>query len=281
MIPNSYKNILVPVDFSGCSENAVIYAAEMAKLLYAKVHLYHAYHVPFYTEYYGESIKDVEEEARNNARSQMKKVEVLFELHYPNVKWESHISLDFFMDELGQIIESRKIDLIIIGTKGASGLNEYLVGSNAAKIVESVKCPVLVVPQKAIFKRPGKVLFATDFQLDNIDSIKDLTKLMGVFKPKIIVAHVSITPYALDDQIMKWYSGVILDKITYPEFEFVDLLKKKNNLTELNDYIQKNSIDVVAMSKRNKTFVKRIFTGSLTKKMTYHTDIPLLVYHSE
>lgn len=275
-----YKNILVPVDFSGCSENAVLYAAEMAKSLHAKIHLYHAYHIPFYIEYYGDSIKDTEENARNSAREQMRKIEALLELHHPNVKWESHLNFKFFMDDLEQMLESNKIDLIIMGTTGASGLNEYLVGSNAARVVESVKCPVLVVPQKAAFKRPEKVLFATDFRLDNVDSIKDLIRLMGVFKPKIIVAHVSITDFNLDEQIMKWFGGIIKDQIDYPEFEFVDLVKVKDNLTELNNYVHNYNIDVVAMSTRNKNFLKKLFTGSLTRKMAYHTDIPLLAYHS-
>lgn len=276
-----YKKILVPVDFSACSENAVHYACEMALSLNATLYVYHAYHVPLIMDYYPEDVKDLAGKVKEEAEEQMQKVRSFIHRKYATLKTVVRIEHDLLIDGLTELVQKEKIDLIITGTKGASGMSEYLLGSNTARIIETIHCTVLAVPKNAIFKAPQKVLFATDFQFEDVKSITKMIELVGSFEPEIMIAHASTSPFTHDEMLMEWLSETLEERITYPKINYQNILKVKDNFSALNDYITSHAIDLVVMSTRNKNFMKKFFTGSLTKKMAYHTEIPLLAFHNE
>lgn len=276
-----YKNILVPVDFSACSENAVLYAAEMARTLNSTLHVYHAYHVPLILDYYPEDVKTLAKKLKEEADEQMEKVKSFIHRKYGKLRTEFIVEQNLLIEGVKSIVEKNKIDLIIIGTKGASGMSEYLIGSNTARMIESINCTTLAIPENAVFKAPKKILFATDFQFEDIKSIKKMVELISTFESEIKIAHISTTPFTRDETLMEWFSEVLEQRIPYPKISYQNILKVKDNFSELNDYINNHKIDLVAMSTRNKNFIKRLFTGSLTKKMAYHTEIPLLAFHIE
>jgi nucleotide-binding universal stress UspA family protein len=277
----TYKNILVPVDFSPCSENAILYAAEMASLLGAKLYIYHVYHVPLVLDYYPEEVKAVSDSMKAEADEHMEKIKAFIHHKYKNLVTEYRMEMDLLMSGIKNSVEKDKIDLVIMGTKGASGISEFLIGSNTARAIESINVTVLAIPQNAVFKEPQKVLFATDFQFEDIDSIKKMVELVGMFKPRIEIAHISTTPFTYDENIMEWFMEVLEQRVPYPNMNYHNILKIKDNYSVLNDYITDQKIDMVVMSTHNKNFIKKLFTGSLTKKMVYHTEIPLLAFHHE
>lgn len=278
----AFKNILVPTDFSNCATNALHYAADLALTLKAKIHLYHTYHLPILIRSYAAGLIDLNQELKEESEARLKKALDAFKVKYPTVDVQGETEYGLLMDQVPSAIKRYESDLIVMGTKGASGLDEYLVGSNAAYLIEATKLPVLVIPEQATFTSPKKIAFTTDFQFGDVESLKKLAELMGAFKPEITVVHLSthpITRLTKDAELMDWFKEMVEEHVAYPNISFQNKIRNTDNLTDIDKFITDNQMDMVAMSTRQKSFLKKLFTGSLTRKMAYHTHLPLLAFH--
>ena len=82
----------------------------------------------------------------------------------PRHSFETISSFNLLADEVKDVVDSYRIDLIVTGTKGASGMDEVFMGSNTVRIIKSTKkCPILAIPQHFDYQTPSEVAFATDF----------------------------------------------------------------------------------------------------------------------
>ncbi|HSZ25863.1 MAG TPA: universal stress protein [Cytophagaceae bacterium] len=280
---NSFKNknILVPTDYSPCAMNALIYAAEFAQNIESKLVVFNSYQLPIEDTYFGGKSIDIIQELREESKVEMEKVIQLLNKKYPKVKKEEYVEYGSFGEVVEPFMKEKNIDMVILGTKGASNIEEYLIGTNAATMVENASCPVLVVPEKAVSRKIEKVLFITDFQSDNIPTLERLIELVLPFEAEIIVLHISYlrqTKFNQDDGVMEWFKNNIKKHIDYPRITYINEVRNKDNFNSINNFISENHIDLFSMCTRDKSFLKKIFTGNMSKKMIYHTDIPLLAF---
>jgi nucleotide-binding universal stress UspA family protein len=276
-----FKNILIPTDFSLAAENAVTHGLALASKTKANVFFLHAYHFPILRGINGENIyldEQSNQEALKAANKQLletqKKAVVLHpELHIENINEQGFLS-----DVITSVCNQRHIDLIVMGTKGASGLDEYLIGSNTAIVLDSVSCPVLIVPKNANFKPYKKILFATDFQFDDVGALFKLIPIAELFGASLEVLHISHNAKE-DADLMDWFQQICEERSPNKTLLFSNIVRNESTLKALNKLIQAKEIDLVAMTSTNKGFLKRLFTGSMTEKMAYHSEIPFLAFH--
>jgi nucleotide-binding universal stress UspA family protein len=177
------QNILVPFDFSNESNAALRAAAEIASKLNSKIFLLNVYEAPEETN----DMYSFSEEALMNykklidevkSQHEIKLNEIIEKSTFLNSEIEPVAKRGFVHKEIIEAVEELKIDLIVMGAKGTSSLEEYFIGTNVEKIIHNVDCPVLVIPHVQKHFTLEHLVFASGFNEDEVrefEFFKDLS----------------------------------------------------------------------------------------------------------
>ncbi|UWX54410.1 universal stress protein [Maribacter litopenaei] len=162
--------ILLPTDFSDNSFKAITYALSLYKNVSCTFYILNTYMPPVYhTEYIlgspgqiglGDMIKEESEKSLKELKTKLED-----EFKNPLHTFITHSAFNMLTNEIVQITEAEKIDLVIMGTKGATGAQEILLGTNTVHVLKNSKCPVLAIPQGFDFEKPKVILFPSDFEV--------------------------------------------------------------------------------------------------------------------
>lgn len=272
--------ILVPTDFSKNADNALKYAINLAKKKKAKIILLHSFQSTYVTpevpaEYVLEQLEAEEEASIKQLKAIAEKVTKAGKIKCSYISKQG-----FAVDVIIDTVKNKKIDLVVMGTKGAGGLKETFIGSNTAVVIEKSPVPVIAVPEKASFENIKNILYATDYRITDVFALKNLAKIAKMFNAKIEVVHISDGEYVkqgeqelLNEFIKKTGSKIKYKKVTY------HLLYGGSVEKKLQEYVKKRSINLLAMSTHPRNFIDKLFGKSVTKKMVYHTNVPLMAFH--
>jgi nucleotide-binding universal stress UspA family protein len=167
-----------------------------------------------------------------------------------------------------------------MGTHGASGIGEFLIGSNAASVMENSTIPVMAIPDKAKFNGMKTIVFAADYGNHNFNHMHFLIDFAKCFDAEIIMLH--ITSGKIEDNFEDLEIGRFKERIIkesgYKNISY-RLLEDKDVFHGMNLYLDQFPPDLLAMSMHDRTLAQRIFGRSLTKRMAYHSHVPVLALH--
>ncbi len=274
------KNIIVPTDFSENANNALIYALSIARKTGAKVILFNAYHLPASNS---TTLRDISPILKQDAEQDLARLanQIKSNPQFSNVIYKTIARKGHLVNELNTVARETHADLIVMGTKGASGISELLIGTNTASVIADTKCPVMAVPASAVYKDISHILYATDYNEVDFDSIGKLTELARVFNASILLLHVADDSQTLvnEKNLIDKFTQKVKQKIAYPHISY-RLVESTDILDGLDSTIESMNIDLVAMTTRKRGFFERFFSNSITKTMAYHTHIPLLAFHA-
>jgi nucleotide-binding universal stress UspA family protein len=275
------KKILIPTDFSDNAHNALKYAASIAEKIKSQVIIFNFFRIPIVSGDVPIDPSLIEELENESIESlQQLKKDVLEKHPDLDIKCISSSGLDNEVNEICETSDSNGIDLVVMGTKGASGITKAVIGSNTAHVIDDSHCPVLAIPEFATFKGIKKIIYATDFNSSDYKSIRFLKEMASDFDAEIIVVHIAAENHSLSheanqldqfkQELGKYTS---LDKITFEVIGGEDIAERLNKL------IDETGADIISMSTRKRNLYQRLFDRSMTKKMAYHTHVPLLAFH--
>jgi len=274
------KTILVPTNFSDNSRNALNYAIKVAELMDMKIILMNAYIFPIYTTEVPmpvnsyEELKVISEEGLERLRDEFQK------------KTKTKIKMEFInrsgdcVEEIINAANENNVRLIIMGTKGGSKMRDIFIGNTTASVIGQTSCPVLVIPEKTVFKDIKHILFATNYEEDDYNSINELVDFASLFDSEIIITHIADEESFCEKSMMESFENKIRKQVVYDKISF-QLLEGKNISNTLNEMMDVYKIDLLALSTKERKFFEQLFHASLTKKMAYHTKIPLLAFHTK
>lgn len=276
------KTILVPIDFSANSKKALDYAALLAQKLDMRIILLHAYH-PSKAEKITDSYKLWTEKTLLGTPE---------ELEYELSVWchsiksmengpdcsSIFIKCDL-LDEISYMVESHAADLVVMGTKGASGLKEVLIGSNTARVMEIVSCPVIAVPESYVYTDIKKIVFATDYHEKDIACIRFLLALSKKFNAELTIVHMSdgeLNP-AYEIDLLKYFKAEAEKAIGNEKINFYTFQAEDVSLS-LNEFVIKEKTDLFALSMNENMAKGSIFNRGLSWKFAHHIQIPFLAF---
>jgi nucleotide-binding universal stress UspA family protein len=276
------KKILVPTDFSANAMKAVLYAAEIAKKSGATVYLMHVIepvtdriHQPYALH------ERLENEIANNRLNELDTLQKSITISYPGVKTETEIAKGMVTNSIADFAGNTQIDLIVMGTKGATGLKEIFMGSIAAGTIGRTKIPVLAIPDEYEMEEPDGILFATNHFEENKALLNKIVDVAKLFSATIHIAAfidtdtADATDYLYNKRQLNHYLDFL--KKAYPDVAFKGELLEGSVFEEtIEVYDSKNEVDIIAMITYPKSFWERFIKKSMTKKMAFHTKIPLL-----
>lgn len=274
------KKILVPTDFSSATDNAIKYAAMLSKESGATIVLLHVNELPaFMTNEQAMVVdyKGLENEIRTKLEEQKQELKSVYGIQ----QVVTHTSIGIAIPEVKEEIEKERPDIVVMGTKGAHGWKELLIGTQTTRLIEKSGCPLIVVPEKSNFHIPSKIAFATNFNDHELQALFLLVELMKSYHPEIMVLHVAEShDEKLEEKMMKWFSTQVESTIPYDKFSFHELHGPSVELA-LQEFVKSNAIDLLATAKRKRNFFDIFTTRSLTKELAYHGETPLMVFHVE
>lgn len=274
------KRILFPTDFSETAKNAFIYALKFADAINAEITVLHVYDLPI-TDMppMPETAQEVFDIVELNQFESFK--EELQELHTVADKLNvGHIPIKSVLEygdlvyNINKICETEDVEMIIMGTKGAGGLKETFLGSTTGSVISNVKIPVLGVPEKAEFSGIKNIAFTTQYQDKDNDALTKTLALGNLFGARVQCLYIknSDDPDDIDERINEW-------KIYYRD-ENIDLFNINGQDIEQSiiDFVENQNTNLLVMRTHKRGFFESLFHSSLTKKMAYHTKIPLLIF---
>jgi nucleotide-binding universal stress UspA family protein len=272
------KTILIPTDFSDSSMNAACYAISLAKQLNSKVILLHIFHIPVVPSEAPVIIVSYEELEKDNMLLMKNfETELRAKTNYEK-EIVSIVKPGFVTDELKDVVTEEQVDLIVMGIKGTNKLNEIVIGSNTTSTIKNVDCPTLVIPTDVAFKPVKNIAFACDMdKIEESRALNQIKSLVSVFNSKLMI--INVVEHSEKPTFEKALSGVKLENV----FESIDhtlhFPEDDDLVFAINDFIDKHAIDLLIMMPRKHSFFGNLFHKSNTKKMAFHTHIPLLAIH--
>ena len=144
-----FETLLVPVDFSAHSDKALAYAIGLAKTFGSKVHLIHAYHLPIQIASPDQVVipQDFWSAVRDSAARKLEKT--VQKVKDAGVDAETHLAEVPPVQAINQTAEKIGADLIVMGTRGLTGLKHVLLGSVAERTIRTAPCPVMTVKDES------------------------------------------------------------------------------------------------------------------------------------
>jgi nucleotide-binding universal stress UspA family protein len=267
------NTILVPVDFSPASRNASIYAAELAKLFNSRLLLFHAYMLPTPISEVPYAMVTVDNLQKENEDLIRKEATWLHEQYGREVEWLVRIGIA--SDEIKNLNKEREIGLIVMGMKGAGGLDK-IIGSTTTNVARKVTTPVLVIPHDTAYTPIKHITYASDFSYkSSVQLFNPLLELSQAFQAKIHILYVRQNHGGKSEQEL---TGKRSNEIIFEGVEHEYAIIEEPSVNQgINRYLQQQKSELLAMVAHKHTFLERLFSKNHTTAMAYETHVPLLI----
>jgi nucleotide-binding universal stress UspA family protein len=273
------KKLLVPTDFSDTSKNAARFAVQMAAdIQNAKIILIHVSDkITGGSD--GSPLTEDDDDRRiilTQALSQLRD-ELLAVAQAPiEFVTEKGSSL---VETLSRYVRHQAIDMVIMGITGATRLEQILMGSNTLEMAKESVCPVLIIPPDAKYRKIKNVVLASDFkEVDTTIPIAPLKATLDLFKPALHIVNVDSEHYVeLTDEFKAERAKLETMLKNYsPEFYFI---RQYDFFDAISQFVEDKHIDVIVIVPKDRSFVSGLFKTSHTKKLAYHSHIPIVAIH--
>jgi len=274
------KKIIVPIDFSEHSEYALEAATMLAKKNNAEILVLHMLEIS---------------NAVINKAENMKQMESLFFLKLAEKKFEEFLDKEYLkgvkvtpivkhfkvFSEVNDVAKENNADLIIMGSQGASGIKEVLIGSNTEKVVRYSEIPVLVIKHNPILMDFENVVFACDF---SEGAIEQYLKAKDVFKKldsKMHLVYVNLPG-------SRFKSSSEIEKLVASFLRKAEgNIEKMKEVNYVNDYTIEQGIlnfsnligaDLIAVATHGRKGISHFFEGSISEDIANHSTLPVMTF---
>ena len=267
------KTFLVPTDFSPAGLNAAEYAAQLAAQFGGRLILFHAYMLPTPVTEVPYAMAAVDDLQREN-EEEMRRLADFIQQRY-QVNADRVVRIGVPSDEIREITREQQVDLVIMGIKGAGGLDK-IIGSTTTNTIRKIKTPVLVVPHDAAYRVIKDIVYATDYSYEiNPELFTPLQNIVRKFGAQVHILNVAKKREKLAVEAGGGRQGVerLFNEMSH---EFVTVAN--DSVTHgISDYLQTKAAQLLVMVAHKHGFFERIFSRSRTTAMAYETHVPLLI----
>ncbi|WP_071149622.1 MULTISPECIES: universal stress protein [Bacteroides] len=286
------NKVLIPVDFSGYSMKACEFGFNYAQNTGAEVVLLHVYFTPIYSTSlpYGdifnyqlsddENVKTILQKVHAELNGLLDKVkEKIASGQFPNVKYMCVLREGIPEEEILRYVKDCCPRIVIMGTRGKNQKDLDLIGSVTAEVIERSRVPVLAIPENTPFRQFSEVkhiAFITNFDQRDLIAFDSLIASFKSFRFSVSLIHLS----GIKDTWDEIKLGGIKEYFhkQYPQLDIhYDVVQDDDLLNNLEQYIEKENIDIIALTSYRRNIFYRLFNPSIARKMIFHSDTPMLV----
>ena len=276
------KKVLIPTDFSDNAWDALTYVIRLYDDIPCFFYILNTYEVNsggVNTAVHSSVTKKLYDILREDSKKGLDKTEAYLNEYLLNDKHEyktisRHGSISSVVRDL---VNKENIDLVVMGTTGASGIKEALMGSNTMRLIKNInECPIIAVPQDYEFREPELITFATDLKklLSSIE-LNALTELLLIHNLDLEILHVK-KENELND-IQKQNIDIIKQHLGTNNVSFKEINLEKSISNTINKYTQNNNVDIICLANYEHNFIERLTHEPIIQRVGFHTQIPLLI----
>lgn len=273
------KRILVPVDFSKEAESAAKVAASIARKTGSEIFLVHMLELPVTT---------IDPAEMNTISSEP---QIIYFMKLAHQKFDKFKKLPFlkglrviesiqFQHAFSGIInesEKNNIDLIVMGSQGASGLQEMFIGSNTEKVVRRSKVPVLVIKQSLEEFVVKDIVFASDFNKESQSTFHRVIDFANLFEARIHLLYVNTIHNFNTTKIIEARIAGFMDDFdftNYSQIIYNDISVEKGILSYARDI----DADLIALNTHGRSGLSQLFNGSIGQELANHALRPVITF---
>lgn len=263
------KTIIIPTDFSENALKAFDFANDFFTGKEYQYSICTTYEIPRGGT---SSLFSLMEQLRLQAEEEMKQFMELIKKRYPLIYKSAKgiVMRGEFTDQINALATEKKADFVIMGTKGATGIQEVLLGSHAARLINDLSIPVFTIPSEYEKESVKSILLSYDGKSLTDKTVSFISELSKGFKLPINLFHVR---KKADAPIQNW--SAIEDQFNDHHISlyeaFADTFEEglKSEIADL--------ASILVLVSRKKSFWDRLMQRSQSKKAIMHLHIPMLV----
>lgn len=275
------QTLLLPTDFSATAKNAAMYALKLAEQLgIEKIVLYHSYEIPVTIDPMAPGIQMLEIDSlkEDSAKSLERFRLELMPFVKNDIAIENFNEYGALSEGLDEVCNAVKADLVVMGITGGGILEEALIGSNTLSVAKHTHVPVIIIPAAATFTPIEEVMLTSDFDKEERNvPVEAVRKIINETGAKLFV-------FAIDEEADEYIpekegEEYALHSMLFdlkPEFHF----SANTNFTEaVNDFAAEYQVDLIITIAKKHGFFGSLFSESHTKKLAFHSRVPVMVIH--
>ena len=273
-------HILLPTDFSDNAASAANYALKLYQNQPCTFYLLHTWSFSnttnrtYITTTYIETQK---EEAQNRLIELKDKIQT--QSTNKDHEFKTIFSTDSLIDAIETAIKAHDVNLVIMGTKGATGAKEFLFGSNTVNILSKMRhCPLMVIPEAYEYTKPEQMAFPTDFNRFYGEELNFILQLSKLNDSRLRVFHINTQESLSEKQnynfsMLKAY----LEDCKHSFHWMPDLGSKEE---AIKSFIEEFDIQILTMINYKHSFIENLIKEPVVRKLGHHTRVPFLVIPS-
>ncbi len=275
------NTILVPLDFSEVSDNALLYAVNIANSLSANLVLLHVNSIPVYNNEYGLMTYGVNEGTSDSLDLLNEKAYLLKEDNALIGDVECFCEIGEFQSVMSNYIINKEIDFIVMGVTGhETNMGKALFGSNAVSISRESNIPVFIIPKNYSFKKINNIAYACEYDAHIAEQtgLIQMQNIAAMFDANLSVLHVVPDNHLINEAESETdlFVEKKLEKTTHKTF----ILSEDKASVALLDFIKTHDVDVIVMEQKKHSFLHKLIYPSTTKEVVFSSPIPVLTIHS-
>lgn len=265
------RTILLATDFSENSKNAANYAIKLFgtnNIKYLLVNTY--YEISAATTIVASMNDYLREQSLEGLKDQLTELKSQFD----GLNIHTHTYYGEPARTIGLAAKEEKVDYIVVGTKGASALENFLIGSNTLEIVKLVETPIIMVPGGWNHETIHQITFATDLHhLNNVHVLRNLKYIVDKSKAPLALLNVREKAIGYDEALEGFELHNELEGV---EHTFVNAINS-DVVAGIDDYVSNHHVDLLALVARKHTFMEKIFRKSVTAELSKLAHVPMLI----
>lgn len=278
------KRIVLPTDFSDNAWNAITYAAQLFRDESCEFTFVHTYVPAFYRVDYaigGPAYSGIDDAMIQATISGLEKTVEKIKTEFPNPKhsYHHHYAFNLLTDEVKELCADINADLIIMGTKGATGAEKILFGSNAVFMMRKVNTPMIVVPGDYSFTPVKRVLFPNDFlKVPQTAELRPLLELLHHSKALLKVVHVEEDRDLSKQQLHN--KQLLYERLGDTNYEFKEI-ENAFMPDAIKDLVHGGNYNMLVMMNRKHSFLERVLLRQNVDTMGFEVEIPFMVLREQ
>lgn len=271
-------HVLVPTDFSDNAASALRYAL---KLYASQQCTFYLLHTTYIDEAVDRAFNAAYTDENQNRTFEKKLIELISQTEAVNAnanhQFEWLLSDKELRNAVKKAVKDQDIDMVVMGTKGATDAVEYVMGSNTIKVLRKIsECPVMILPEGYSFIEPHQITFPTDYNRNydekELRPIKDLADL---FQSKIRIVHINVDKNL--SEVQEKNMAELKMYLANYEHSFHWLSDTSSKSKSIATFIDALEIDLLAMINYKHGVLERILNEPVIKKLAFHPTVPILV----
>lgn len=267
-------NILLPTDFSENSRNAAAYALQFFKDTPCNFHLLHVIPVP------ADELLNGYMTMSPSVKENFDKLLAWLESLRTNPEHTFHICFraNYLIDAVRAKVQEKKVDLILMGTKGKTNNQGVVIGKNTSDVMMKVRCPVLAISEKAVFKEHRQILFPTDYKIRyGSKMLRTLLNLASLSKANVKILELFNTENEpMPDQVE---NRSFLQESFSPRIPVLQTHYSSKEPNSKKIFLANRNVDMIVLAAKNLNLCQKFLLNDQKENIPFINQLPLLVLH--